>query len=202
MFGGHIPGMTKRDAEEWADETPSFKKLPERAPAEKGKPTLRSKKASKGDLIIHMRPPMSAGDRVSHLAAGGALGAGGTYLAMRGKKKGRNKHAEGEEGSDPSESEAGAAFVPSGDYESVEDPKKKKKKRKKVASAFAQLEGALGQAFKLAALGTSVMNPSNVGRLRGMMTTHSLKAPGYAASTQAIKPTRSVVAAMNVNKPH
>jgi hypothetical protein len=43
MFAGKIPGMTKEDAKEWADKT-DFSKLPERAPAEKGKPTLRSKK--------------------------------------------------------------------------------------------------------------------------------------------------------------
>lgn len=40
-FAGKIPGI---DPHEWAAET-DFKKLPERAPAEKGKPTMRSKKA-------------------------------------------------------------------------------------------------------------------------------------------------------------
>lgn len=44
-FGGHIPGFSKEKAKEWAKETPDMKGLPERAPAEKGKPTLRSKKA-------------------------------------------------------------------------------------------------------------------------------------------------------------
>lgn len=46
-YAGKIPGV---DPHEWAHETPSFKKLPERAPAEKGKPTLRSKKAN-GDML-------------------------------------------------------------------------------------------------------------------------------------------------------
>lgn len=44
-FGGHIPGFSKAKAREWAHETPNLKDLPDRAPAEKGKPTLRSKKA-------------------------------------------------------------------------------------------------------------------------------------------------------------
>lgn len=44
-FGGHIPGISKEKAREWAHETPDIKKLPDRAPAEKGEPTLRSKKS-------------------------------------------------------------------------------------------------------------------------------------------------------------
>lgn len=44
-FGGHIPGISKEKAKEWADETPDPKHLPERAPKEKGKPTLRAKTA-------------------------------------------------------------------------------------------------------------------------------------------------------------
>lgn len=53
MFGGHIPGLTKEDAHRWADETPNIKKLPDRAPAEKGKPTLRSKKAGSENDRLH-----------------------------------------------------------------------------------------------------------------------------------------------------
>jgi hypothetical protein len=44
-FGGHIPGISKKKARQWAHETPSIKSLPERVPGEKGKRTLRSKKA-------------------------------------------------------------------------------------------------------------------------------------------------------------
>lgn len=44
-FGGHIPGISKEKAKEWAKETPSFADLPERAPGEKGKPTLLSKES-------------------------------------------------------------------------------------------------------------------------------------------------------------
>ena len=47
-FGGYIPGISKEKAKEWAKETPSFKALPDRAPAEKGKATLRTKKSSAG----------------------------------------------------------------------------------------------------------------------------------------------------------
>lgn len=118
-FAGVIPGFNKEKALEWAHETPNLKKLPDRAPTEKGKPTLERKR--------------------------------------RGKT-------------------AGLAMV--------------------------ELEPELGEVFKLAALGTAAMRPGNVGRLRGMMTTNALKAPGYAASTQANNPARNVIAAMNAKKPH
>jgi hypothetical protein len=117
MFGGHILGMSKDDAKKWADETKSIKKLPERAPKEKGKPTLRSKKG-------------------------------------------------------------------------------------KTAALFTLYEDELAGIFKEAALGSAVMSPNNVGKLRGMMTTHAMKAPGYAASTQAMNPRKNVISAMNFNKPH
>lgn len=45
-FGGYIPDFSKKKAKEWADET-DFSSLPDRAPSEKGKPTLKSKKASR-----------------------------------------------------------------------------------------------------------------------------------------------------------
>jgi hypothetical protein len=63
-FGGHIPGFSKEKAKEWADETPNMKNLPERAPAEKGKPTMRSKKAEVTKLAI------SAADIEKRVAAG------------------------------------------------------------------------------------------------------------------------------------
>ena len=63
-------------------------------------------------------------------------------------------------------------------------------------------ETKLAGVFKWAALGTAAVNPGSVGRLRGMMTTHAMKAPGYAASTQATNPMRNVVSAMNARKPH
>lgn len=56
-FGGHLPGFSKEKALEWAHETPNLKDLPDRAPAEKGKPTLRPKhselleKMSNGDML-------------------------------------------------------------------------------------------------------------------------------------------------------
>jgi hypothetical protein len=112
MFGGHIKGLTKDDAHEWAKDT-NFSKLPDRAPAEKGKPTLRSKKAS-------------------------------------------------------------AAF----DFE------------------------ALVELFKTAALGTAVVSSNNVGKLRGMMTTNAMKAPGLGPAAQTVQPGKRVLSAINANKPH
>lgn len=67
---------------------------------------------------------------------------------------------------------------------------------------FNGLESELAYVFKFAALGTAAVNPGSVGRLRGMMTTNALKAPGYAAATQANNPARNVIAAMNFKKPH
>lgn len=142
MFGGHIPGMSKRDAHRWADETPDMKALPDRAPAEKGKPTLRSKKAN-GDMLAY-------------------------FLEHPDKAK--------------------AYF----------DRKEAKEKR----AALEALEPVFVDMFKAAALGAAVSKPSMVGKLTGMMTTHALKAPGYAASTNALKPGKSIVSAMNVAKPH
>lgn len=45
-MAGFIPGFSKAEARRWANESPPFKDLPDRAPAEKGKATLRSKKAA------------------------------------------------------------------------------------------------------------------------------------------------------------
>lgn len=50
-FAGKIPGISPAKAHEWAHETKEkFKDLPDRAPAEKGKPTLRSKSSG---LLAH-----------------------------------------------------------------------------------------------------------------------------------------------------
>lgn len=53
-FGGHIPGISKTKAKEWAKKT-DFSRLPERAPAEKGKPTLLSKKAGVASFLRRRR---------------------------------------------------------------------------------------------------------------------------------------------------
>lgn len=93
MFGGHIPGMDKEDAHRWADETKSIKKLPDRAPAEKGKATLRSKKAGSPndrmhdalDALLKRRAKHAADDEhkpsSGSLAAAltGAVGAAGAH---------------------------------------------------------------------------------------------------------------------------
>jgi hypothetical protein len=178
MFGGHIPGMTKEDAKEWAHETPNIKKLPDRAPAEKGKPTLRSKKAG------------SENDR-RHDALNERLKA-----QMKKKANGDMLQHFLDH---PKEAE---------NY--LDRKERERTRRGKTASVilseFADftpaLEDLLTDIFKTAALGSSVMKPSSVGKLKGMMTSHAMKAPGYAASSQAINPRRNIVAAMNANKPH
>jgi hypothetical protein len=52
-FGGHIPGFSEEKAKEWARKTPDMKSLPERAPGEKGKPTLRSKESQLDEKDRH-----------------------------------------------------------------------------------------------------------------------------------------------------
>lgn len=55
-MAGHIPGIDKEKAREWAHETDKpFKKLPDRAPAEKGKRTLLSKEARMFGVLGRLR---------------------------------------------------------------------------------------------------------------------------------------------------
>ncbi len=72
--------------------------------------------------------------------------------------------------------------------------------RSKVAG-FSFLVDSLGEAFKSAALGTSVSAVSrNVGKFKGFATTNALKPPGRAPSMQALNPRRSLHNAMNAFK--
>lgn len=111
MFAGKIPGMTDKDAKQWASET-DFKDLPERAPAEKGKPTLRSKAAA-------------------------------------------------------------------------------------LASVMESLEPSFAAVLKTSAMGQVNSISKNVGRFSGMQTANALKAPGVAASQQAVNPRRNLKDAVN-----
>lgn len=146
MYAGAIPGLTKEDAREWSKDT-DFSKLPERAPAEKGKPTMRSKKAN-GDML--------------------------QYFLDHPKKA-----------------------------ENYLDRKERERKRRGKTASFEGLEEPLAQVFKAAALGTAVVSPGNVGRLRGMMTANALKAPqNMSAASQAIRPNKGVVSSMTKLTPH
>lgn len=52
-MAGKIPGISKEKAREWAHETKvPFRRLPERAPGQKGEPTLRSKGAGVEDALV------------------------------------------------------------------------------------------------------------------------------------------------------
>lgn len=80
-FGGHIPGISKEKAKEWADETPDPKGLPERAPKEKGKPTLRTKKTALSTIEYA-------------LLAGGLLAAGGAaHHHLKNRSKAQHAHS-------------------------------------------------------------------------------------------------------------
>lgn len=256
MFGGHIPGMTKEDAHRWADETPSIKKLPERAPAEKGKPTLRAKKAAPlvpepedkgpgGERAIAISGLLGAGAQFANHGYGiggnwaqgsqgwGGEGSAGIGALLSGPGHNRGRRALGAAVGDALGARMGGlagaltGAVAGGSREAmavgglvgqsvgkamggiagnklVDDLTKHEREGevKHAGAHLAQFEEGLAEVFKIAALGTSAMNPSNVGRLKGMMTTHALKAPGYAASTQAVNPRKNVVSAMNAMKPH
>ena len=222
MFGGHIKGLSKEDAHHWADETPSIKKLPERAPAEKGKPTLRSKKAAfpfphdafKEKYLGHKRPddPEVVRDRARHPIPAGepdkdydARELHPAHWNSRGGPEYQRMAQAWDQKYGPRSKKANGDML----QYFLDHPDKAEahfeRQRKKKASAEAavdQLERAFVAVIKAAALGAATMNPRNVGKLKGMMTTHSLKAPGYGASQQAMNPRRNVISAMNFGKPH
>jgi hypothetical protein len=259
MFAGAIPGLDKNDAKEWAKDT-DFKKLPDRAPAEKGKPTMRSKKAgsendhrhnaraeqarlarsdaSKWDPNGSFRtgmagviplpgtggvtayftgPEHNRGRRSLAAAAGGTAGA--MLLGPLGKGIGAGL---GNEIADRmTRHEREPLKTANGDMlqhfldhpkqaENYLDRKERERThRGKTAAAIVsevadftpELEALLTDVFKGASLGTAVMNPKNVGKLRGMMTTNALKAPGYGPSAGVTNPRRNIISAMNAGKP-
>lgn len=72
---------------------------------------------------------------------------------------------------------------------------------RKIAESLAKNDGPLLEALKMATLGMVNSVSKNVGRFSGMQTAHALKAPGVAASTQAVNPRRSISNAINASKP-
>jgi len=230
-YAGKIPGV---DPHEWAHETKSFKKLPERAPAEKGKATLRSKEAAPLDLAKQFLPAArkarvanlaqaasNKGDLASRLTRNMGQHPMGSpqFNRIQGVRDKVTARASQLQGAGRAEAKAVSSdramkstFTPQASPASNPAPQSfMSRMMNKVrpsspmvqkAAMFVALEDELAEIFKLAALGTAAMNPHNVGRLKGMMTTHALKAPGYAASTQAVNPGRNIVRAMNAGKPH
>jgi len=182
MFAGKIPGLTKEDAKEWAKDT-DFKKLPERAPNEKGKPTLRSKKAEANTLRYLDDKELARTRRGAKVANGDMLQ---YFLDHPDKAKAHFDRKK----------KAGSP------NDRMHDARNRELQRRAAKCAAALPVELLVEAFKIATLGSAAANPRNVGKLRGMMTTNSLKAPGFAASTQAVNPRRSLINAMNFGKPH
>jgi hypothetical protein len=84
--------------------------------------------------------------------------------------------------------------------------KKKASRQKKAFAAAVQMiaEGikaaSIANAVKLSALGTIASKASQVGRIGGTMTTNALKAPGVAATAQAINPRRNMTQAIGAFK--
>ena len=76
FFGGHIPGISKAKARQWAHETPNLKDLPDRASGEKGKATLRSKQAD-------LRLPHFA-KLAQMMGMGGSAGSMGSLSSAKG----------------------------------------------------------------------------------------------------------------------
>jgi hypothetical protein len=224
-MSGRIEGISKSDAHDWAHETSTpFKDLPDRAPAEKGKPTLRSKKADYLDDKEARRRRQGTKHASAFEPLEQELAEVFKAAAFKMPEKGKGLRRVGEllTGSHRRalDKEWKGSFGGKGNVIEIGSARKAKafNKERKVetskirgARAAALVAGGIGaQDFvrgsgdkrKSASLGTAVSNPNNVGKLKGMMSTHALKAPGYAAATQAMNPRKNVVAAMNKIKPH
>lgn len=77
-MGGHIPGISKEEARDWAHETKKpFKKLPDRVADEKGKATLLSKKAGDPRLPHFAKLAQMMGMAGSPASLGGLSNADG-----------------------------------------------------------------------------------------------------------------------------
>jgi hypothetical protein len=183
-FGGHIPGISKEKAREWAKETPDLKDLPERAPGEKGKPTLLSKE--------------------SQLAHGSDSGAGIAPKAIRRGQKVEMEHTK---------NPATARQIAIDHLRERPDyyarlSEAEKQAAMSPAGLRALQHGGIGAgagALLGAGIGAYRADPENRGRgaLKGALTgagigfaggaggslLHShIKAPALAGSTQALKP--------------
>ena len=252
FFSGALPGVDKKKALEFAHETPNIKKLPDRAPAEKGKPTLRSKKAS---FLFPKKKLVDAPELV-------ALRQEHPYRDEHDDHKDMHPahwHTQKNDSYDRAlttwnERQAAQRNKKAGSpNDRMHDALAAKilRNRKKTAAVFTALEPVFAELFKVAALpqlvranahfgnavkilksapptalhsstpqnlgsglrsalaarktaglGSAASSPGAVGKFKGMMTTNALKTPGYAASTNAINPRKSIIPAMNATKPH
>jgi hypothetical protein len=165
-FGGHIPGISKTKAKEWAKKT-DFARLPERAPAEKGKPTLLSKKAS-GDMQYFRDHPEKLKEKRERDKKAGVA----SFLRRRRILKDFKK-AFGDQVEQP------------GTQKNVFDTYQREKE-----SALAELFSKL--AYALPGPGQVRSAAQSVGKFRGMASQNFLKPPGPAASRHVINPRLSV----------
>lgn len=203
-MAGKIEGISKSDAHDWAHETSTpFKDLPDRAPAEKGKPTLRSKKADYLDDKEARRKRQGTKHAYAFEPLEQELAEVFKFAAFRIGLKPKQRTP------DPEILAARRAHpmptnVDWDNFDAHKDVHPAHWVTKNDASYDKMRAGfeARKARQKVAVLGTAVSNPNNVGKLKGMMSTHALKAPGYAAATQAMNPRKNIVAAMNKIKPH
>lgn len=252
MFAGAIPGLTKEDAHEWAKDT-NFKKLPERAASQKGKPRMRTKKAV---ILVYekKRPDQKWLD----------INEGESYMdsvRRRWREQQHQKKASRRRDKKPSTGTLGTAlsavatpYIGSGAIGSLASGPGDNRVRRAAGTLAGEAAGAYGGAAlarklprstswkrdlalqlathqgakalgaaggnavthaltkeaaemiaegigKCAALGTAVVSSNNVGKLRGMMTSHAMKAPGPGPLARTVQPGKAIQQAMTVRSP-
>ncbi len=189
-FGGHIPGFSKSKAKEWADKT-NFSKIPDRAPAEKGKETLLTKKR-KGKLKKASANLRGANNIIQRLRAAG-------YTKSADKL---TRELARDAKIDPV-----AVSIMQGPAALKRQREKEKSSADALVSLCTKLAVSLSS-LSTANIGTAVKSPGSsvsktmsnkaqrVGRYKGVSTNNSLKPPGRALSKQIVNPRRNIRDAM------
>lgn len=184
-FGGHIPGFSKAKAKEWADKT-DFSRLPERAPGQKGKPSLR-KQASPFRLMARLRA-QGFRDPVTEVTREASSSRSDFVRTL------------GEEGSKAWET-ASSPRSARGPLEQANQEQERRKKAEALVPHFAKL-ASLIQPQKTRVVGepapmASAERAGRVGQFRGVSTDHSLKPPGPGINKTVLNPGRNIRNAMN-----
>lgn len=183
-FGGHIPGFSKERALEWAHETPDLKDLPDRAPAEKGKLTLRAKRAFSDDDVKKVtRAAETGADRDNwssdvtgtvetkkkKASTAARLGIVAKMLADQLKQPGTHKNV----------------------YDAARD---EHERRKRSSEDF--LTHCVKLSFAVPPPGKTFQKDTHVGSFSGKATTNFLKAPGPTTAAAVVNPRLGLRTAM------
>jgi hypothetical protein len=218
-FSGRIPGFSKTKAREWAHETSGFQDLPDRSPAEKGEPTLRSKKSQ----LAHAHDSgkglseasIQKGQKVEFEHTNNPVVARQIAIDhLRERKDYYERLAEIEKSAFSGRLMSRLAYLarhtrrakqleqllPPDAIDRVL-PDAMQEYAKEKSSAYEALVSLCTKlAFALPKPGQIMSNAKHVGSFPGTATANFLKPPGRAASTQAILPGRNIRSAMNAFK--